>query len=95
VLDKQAADVAIPQAVKGLEDGALEDRVDPRQRLVEDHHAGASHDDAGELQEALLAAAEVPRELVRQLGQPELLQQLARLGPAGAVDLSQPAAGQE
>ena len=55
-----------------------EHRVHSSHRLIEDYELRFGHPNAGELDEPLLAAAELPRALVDQLVETKLFQDLAR-----------------
>src|SRR4029077_5676331 len=52
-------------------------RVDTAHRLVEDHELGLGHPDAGQIDEPLLASAEVSGTLVAELRETELVEDLA------------------
>ncbi|EMA58782.1 membrane associated protein [Halorubrum distributum JCM 13561] len=70
----------------------LEGRVDPGERLVEQHHLGVGHQRAGHLQQLPLAAGEVPRVLVREVVDLEELQRLPRPLAERGLLLDHPAA---
>src|SRR6266513_2881228 len=83
VLDHQHGHPRRHQMLDALADPRPQHRVDARERLVHEDHARPGLEDPGDLQEPLLAAAQVPCRVILQGQQAELAEDRPRLGAVG------------
>src|SRR5579859_636899 len=85
VLDHDDAAALARELPDRLADPRAEHRVDPAHRLVQDDQPSLGGGDAGELEQAFLAAAEPERELIPELGELKSLQDGPHGRPVGLL----------